>query len=818
MPANPTPPPAPAPAPAQPPAPEPRRRSRVHQKRQKACDACHRRKIKCDGTEGSGGTCSYCFKNRYECTYDHKPNKWPPAKAYVDGLEQRCAELERRVERLQRALDRALHRPRSPVDSSEDELDEEDHWAPREDGGPGARAGQDEDEHTQQALRTLTEGYEDLWLGNPAGMRVEEEPRLFHGQASHFQVVNLQMAEMGRGTLHKDKFFHLRVRPEFRLALPDVMDTVDLDHAGPEWPEPDLAWMLVDAFFERWNTAVPLLHKPTFVRQYSDPLMRKDHAWVSLAFGVFAVGAKYVDDPRACGPADAQGHHFDAGVKYWNEMRRVASPLIGPPSLLRLQALILFTDFLGGQPLFPSAGWALIGLALRYVQDAGMHVKKEWARRAKAQPFEYEMRKRVFWALYMMERTMALEMDRSFCMPEEDYDVDPLLELDDPALDLLQQGKENPSGFSLTINAWNTRMRLLQFASRKRDELYTLRHLAGSPDLHEREEKYLRSIPVRLESLQNGMHPDLVYKPDLDEPCFTTVASLYIQFRWVQLTLTRPFFPKYKRVSHPRIPLLAMSTSAAYDIIGVLDRLRVKGLLRGRVCEGSLAGFVSGTVLLMSMWEHKTSAGMEQVEMCCAALQALEDRWQFPGLLHDVLKSFAHVMERVLSGDCPHAEWQPTTMGVLTSCPCGQEACEHVAHMTHSLIETGSSTAATVATSNSAVASPTSVDYNRYSILFPGADQDPFTNPFSAGQTRSFFSAEEAPLPASQPMFGENGWVNDLNMDGSFFMDPQFNEWLGSMLVAAEESFPIDSAAAISDSDSAWLASMALNPSGQPPS
>ncbi|KZO92937.1 hypothetical protein CALVIDRAFT_540611 [Calocera viscosa TUFC12733] len=804
-----------------PPQPAPPRvgsSSRVHQKRVKACDACHRRKIRCNGTEGGPDSCSYCAKNGYDCTYNHQPNKWPPSKTYVDGLENRVAELERRVDYLKRELAKARNLPtRSPVDSSDE--DPSDDWSPRRE--------EEEDPDTQAALRALTDGYEDLWLGNPTGMRISQEPRMFHGRSSHFQVVNQHLAEMGSTSLDKGKFFQLRVRPEFRMVDPDIFDVVDIQYYPPEWPEPDLAMLLINAFFERWNSVMPLLHKPTFMRQYADPAMRLDNTWVSVCFGVFAIAAKFTDDARALGPADAAGHNFDGGIKYWNEMKRIGSPLYAPPTLFRLQALILFTCWLGGQPLFPSAGWAMLGLGLRYVQDAGMHLKREWLKRAKAHPFEYEMRKRVFWVLYYMERTMALEMDRSFCMPEEEYDVDLLLELDDAALDLLQQGQTNVIGFSHSVAAYNIRIRLLQFASQKRDHLYTLRHMSGSPDLHEREANYLHGVRTRLQHLKNNIHKDLVYRPEqTNNERLLHSSMVHIQYRWVQLLLYRSFCSKSKREAHSDFPILAMSTEASYDVINVLDKLRAKSLLRGRMHEASLAGFVAGSVLLMNMWEQKSLDGMKEVHMCLAALQSLEDRWQFPGLLYDVLKNFSVLMNKVFAGHCPLSEWQPTTTDALMCTDCRDQTHDQTHCKNANVARNGTSAehpttngvSSLVAPVNSEVA-PSAITDNapNFPASLLGADQDFFVQPFSADQARTLFDTEVMlPLAAhevTQPMFGEDGWLNDLAFGGHGFMDPQFNEWLNSMMLASQEAFPVDGAAATtaSSAGSSWMTNMPLD-------
>jgi len=393
--------------------------------------------------------------------------------------------------------------------------------------------------------------------------------------------------------------------------------------------------LLINAFFNRYNNVFPLLHRPTFMRQYADPAMRLERDWVAIAFGVFAVASKYVDDPRVL---PESGSWYGAGQRFWKEMRRIMSELYAPPTLFRLQAVVLFIWNFSGSSLFPSAGWALIGLALRYVQDAGMHLKKEWAKRATAHPFEYEMRKRVFWVLYLMERTAALEMDRSFCLPEDEHDLDLPLELDDAGLDMLQQGQVIPPGSSLIMAAFNARMRLLSFGSRKRTELRAIRRLSKESEVIEREQVWLHSIRSKLDHFMVNLPESLKYNEDeQDDDIYVCVALVKLQYHQVLFAMFRPFLSRSKRAAHASEPILEICCEVSRSMAQVLDVMRQRNLLVGRIHETSLGGFIAGTVLLINMWENKNYDHMDDVEKCLQAIKAIEHRWQWPGRVHDVL-------------------------------------------------------------------------------------------------------------------------------------------------------------------------------------
>ncbi|KZT56788.1 hypothetical protein CALCODRAFT_555725 [Calocera cornea HHB12733] len=726
--------------------------SRVSARRTKACDACHRRKIRCDGQEGNPEPCTYCVKNNYECHFTYRPNKWPPSKTYVDGLERRVDYLERRVSTLRQEVARLREGGGVASGYISSESDEFESVSPPRD---------DEDDEASEALREMTERYEGLWLSPPTGMKVNQEPRMFHGQASHMHVLNRQIAELGEQSLEKAKAFQLRVRPEFRTLDPHLFDfdTVDLGTHPPDWPEPDLAKLLIDAFFHRYNNVFPLLHRPTFMRQYSDPATRLEADWVALAFGVFAIASKYVDDPRVL---PESGNWHNAGQKYWKEMRRVMSPLYAPPTLMRLQALVLFVWYFSGSPLFPSAGWALIGLALRYVQDAGMHLKKEWTKRATAHPFEYELRKRVFWVLYLMERTLTLEMDRSFCLQEEEHDVDLPCELDDSGLDLLQQGQKNPSGYSLIMASFNARMRLLSFGSRKRGELRAIRRLSKESDLVDRERNWLHSIRTKLDHYMANLPDNLKYNEDeKNDDDYNVLALLQLQYHQIQYAMYRPFLSSSKRAIHAQEHILEICCEVSRSVARILDMMRQRNLVIGRIHETSLGGFIAGTVLLMNMWELKTYDHMDDVEKCINAIQTIEDRWQWPGRVRDVLCNLQEVI-RITIGNASGVT-QPSE-----SSTDGVEMSEAV------VMETPQNPFSFGASDGT----QTTASYHSFAPSLPDA--------IVSAPIVDLFSEPQLPV---QALFGDQTMsVDDWSFPNQPVIDNEFSDWMNNMIFTVQQS------------------------------
>ena len=64
------------------------------------------------------------------------------------------------------------------------------------------------------------------------------------------------------------------------------------------FPPPDLAVKLCDIYFAQINTFWPLLHRPTFDRQFHDKLHHRDHWFTCLCLSLFALASHWSSDLR----------------------------------------------------------------------------------------------------------------------------------------------------------------------------------------------------------------------------------------------------------------------------------------------------------------------------------------------------------------------------------------------------------------------------------------------------------------------------------------------------------------------------------------
>lgn len=64
------------------------------------------------------------------------------------------------------------------------------------------------------------------------------------------------------------------------------------------FPPPDLARTLIDLYFSKVNLMYPLLHRPTFNKQWEEGLYRRDVWFAAVCMAVFANASRSSDDPR----------------------------------------------------------------------------------------------------------------------------------------------------------------------------------------------------------------------------------------------------------------------------------------------------------------------------------------------------------------------------------------------------------------------------------------------------------------------------------------------------------------------------------------
>ncbi|KAL1945623.1 hypothetical protein VTO73DRAFT_1625 [Trametes versicolor] len=550
----------------------------------------------------------------------------PPTKSYVEILESRLQKMEELVDKLQprtRTSPREATATRGGI-SSLSFLDSTTQSSPAAAVAPPVfNAPSPADSDDLDSSDDEMESWNKL-LHSFRKVSLRPDTQRYHGKSS--SMLLLQTA--------------VDTKYEYTSAGPHSWDPEpSTDPPHTEFPPMDFMKVLVDAYFEKLNLYIPLLHRPTFDRQLREGLHLADEGFGSVVLLVCANGARMSEDPLS---AD----HGPPGRPGWNwflQVENARKSIFAPPQLTDLQKCVLMATYLGGYSS-PHNCWTLIGMGIRTAQDLGVHRRKTYASMPKAQG---ELFRRAFWCLLMLDRILSFSLGRPCALQDEDFDADPLIECDDEYWDTgdpetdFKQPAERPSKLSF-MNAINRLLQIMAFALRTLYSINKSKMLLGFVG-HEWEERIVAELDSLLNKWIDTLPDHLRWDPHREDLVFLNQSSvLYMKYYQLQIFVHRPFLPPSRKSSTLTLPSLAICTNAARSCIHVGDvQCRRNGT---PLAFSRMPLFTAGIVLIINMWGGKraglaNSSAAEDVQKCMAMLKMLESQSRAAGKLWNVLKS-----------------------------------------------------------------------------------------------------------------------------------------------------------------------------------
>lgn len=403
-----------------------RRRVRVT----KACDACSKKKIKCDGLQPA---CTRCFVNNIACAYSRDTKKRGPAPGSIVSLHKRLKRLEYLLEKATGGKGEEF------FDELEDGApDDEDHESGHSDDdaleavnikqepeaeprrikpatgtvmpkpgkvqGPGASAAKlpVEQELPRDAQSPVSpqespgaDLVADFVSGGPtvlildAASPAQAEP-LFAGSSG--QVVKQMMAPIRARSVGGQ----LAGSPPHGVVPLPRSPSGSLFDDLPRLPPQEILDSLVADYFAHLGPATSFIHRQTFMRNLraQPPL---------LLYSIYAVAAPYSEKIGA--------NRFEFAASMFERAKRLLYPALElPPSLVTIQALlhlVLYgvTSWAHGAIAYQFTGIAIMmarQMLLNLDPDSDRFSKE--ATRRNMRWVEKETRRRVWWALYNLDR------------------------------------------------------------------------------------------------------------------------------------------------------------------------------------------------------------------------------------------------------------------------------------------------------------------------------------------------------------------------------------------------------------------------------
>lgn len=194
------------------------------------------------------------------------------------------------------------------------------------------------------------------------------------------------------------------------------------NHPRPDLPPKHMADHILSSYYASIHIIIPILHWPTFEREYEDvykagSLHCVPPVWASLFFSVLAVGVLFSSDLSIRRPLKG---------KEFIETSRMLTDMWNDEFVIdHARGAILTSIFLTELNL-KSAAWTWLASAVRISQDIGLHCETgPWPM------IEGEMRRRVWWGIYVWDRHMSLELGRPLLIEDADCDVSLPAAIDD---------------------------------------------------------------------------------------------------------------------------------------------------------------------------------------------------------------------------------------------------------------------------------------------------------------------------------------------------------------------------------------------------
>jgi hypothetical protein len=554
-----------------------------------ACDACRKKKVKCDSAKMPNNECTGCRQLGQHCSHDipRQPKKSEKQQEYISTLEQKIEKLQHfiqtfhpdeDVDKLVEDLWMTSSSTGSPVSTTTTAVNSGTYSGLKfplpqslskdAEANVSKSSQSDSSESEDIAHVELTQHMKHLSL-----KMVDDR---FFGQSSVFMffkhTASLRQESTGAPPTKPDvtKFR----RPLFWDVQPWEWAFATLQEPAYVYPEEDLLLSLVSLYFEKVHPIYPLLHQPTFRRMLMTGQHHYDQRYGMTVLLVCALGARYSQDPRVLMPGDSNG--FSSGWRYFCQVPIHRNYLFHTFSLFDLQYYALALIYFNGTGA-PNTAWHVMGLAMRLAMERGAHRRKP---NAEKPTVESELTKRAFWCMFVLDRWMASFLGRPPIIADEDYDVDYPIECDDEywETDDPSQAFQQPPGKPCSVTAFVLNIKLCETLGFALRTLYSTKKSQALSGLigNNWESRIVSELDSAMSKWRDKVPHFLRWDPQRQDPvAFHQSVSIHATYYYVQTMIHRPFLSKRSPLSFQS---LAMCTNAARSCAHMLEASLTRGV------------------------------------------------------------------------------------------------------------------------------------------------------------------------------------------------------------------------------------------------
>ncbi|KAL4949237.1 fungal-specific transcription factor domain-containing protein [Aspergillus filifer] len=469
--------------------------ARIRKRIPKSCRRCHRRKQRCVGAP----ICGNCELAGQTCVRSDSVPSWH------HGMSKGA--LAQRIESLEAQLS-ALTEGRQPHvgDGEEGQVRQHQEYQQHDSNHTPPVLG-----HIPEPNTTNKDTTEGNYLGPSSGLSIAEN-----------------ISRIVQDAVWKS----IPVNETTEFLAP-----CENESTGPaDAPDDAIGRRILDAYFKSMQMRLPFLCRDEIYRLHA---RRYDSVPTDPKSGISAGGNK---------PAEAQYSRFKIFMVYaiGAAILRMTELYDSTPprqyfvtamqyqpaiqenlSINSIETLMLLAMY-NLQSSASSSVWYMMGLATRICVDFGMHREAGYRR---LRPYEAQRRKRLFWSVYLNERSVAWSLGRPFSIPDEEIDVLPPADVDDslpenaPEQFFKQPRNPEEQWEGPNIRCFIACIRLSRISSSTRSRVYRLD----------------RALPSLLHEVQPILDQLDTYQRSL--PCLSDYEDDFIHMHWnnATRTLLHPF-------------------------------------------------------------------------------------------------------------------------------------------------------------------------------------------------------------------------------------------------------------------------------------
>ncbi|KAH7033711.1 fungal-specific transcription factor domain-containing protein, partial [Microdochium trichocladiopsis] len=248
-------------------------------------------------------------------------------------------------------------------------------------------------------------------------------------------IWQLSLAELNRELERDPSERHaFMFRHNLSAALPKIEDFRPLPSQVP---------FLINVFHENVNMFMQVAHIPTIHEMARGMRTNGPNSLSSsneaLFFSIYYAAVTSMEDDDVLANFGTTKNELGLKFRLGFEHALAKADFLNSPDLTLVQALTIFL-FLVRRYDSPRYVWMLTGVAIRMAKSLGLH--RDGTSFANLTPFEIEMRRRVWWALYMLDLRSSEDQGTDITILEGSFDTKRPLHINDD--DISPQTKETP--------------------------------------------------------------------------------------------------------------------------------------------------------------------------------------------------------------------------------------------------------------------------------------------------------------------------------------------------------------------------------------